>query len=251
MRGYRSVEELPETPDLAVVCLPARHVLDAASRRRSRRGTRAICVISAGFAEVGDEGRERQDELLALVRAHGGRLVGPNCLGHRRLGAAAERDVRAAGAAARPGRLLLPERRARARAARRRRRSAESASRPSSRSATRPMSPPTTCSSTGRTTRTRGLIAALPGVVRQPAPVRADRPPRRPQEADPGDEERDDLDRRAGGELTHRGAGGLRGGGRGALPPGRRDSRADARGADRRSRPVRDAAVAARAGGSR
>jgi acetate---CoA ligase (ADP-forming) len=38
-------------------------------------------VISAGFAEIGDEGRERQDQLLALVRAHGGRLVGPNCLG--------------------------------------------------------------------------------------------------------------------------------------------------------------------------
>jgi acyl-CoA synthetase (NDP forming) len=46
-----------------------------------RRGTRAICVISAGFAEVGDEGRARQEELLAVVRAYGGRLVGPNCLG--------------------------------------------------------------------------------------------------------------------------------------------------------------------------
>jgi acetyl coenzyme A synthetase (ADP forming)-like protein len=80
IRGYRSVEELPETPDLAVVCLPARHVL-AGVEDALRRGTRALCVISAGFAEVGDEGRERQDELLALVRAHGGRLVGPNCLG--------------------------------------------------------------------------------------------------------------------------------------------------------------------------
>ena len=80
IRGYRSVEELPETPDLAVVCLPARHVL-AGVEDALRRGTRALCVISAGFAEVGDEGRERQDQLLALVRAHGGRLVGPNCLG--------------------------------------------------------------------------------------------------------------------------------------------------------------------------
>jgi acetyl coenzyme A synthetase (ADP forming)-like protein len=80
VRGYRSMDELPETPDLAVVCLPARHVL-AAAEDALRRGTRAICVISAGFAEVGDEGRQRQDELLALVRAHGGRLIGPNCLG--------------------------------------------------------------------------------------------------------------------------------------------------------------------------
>ena len=38
-------------------------------------------MISAGFAEMGAEGRERQEQLLALVRAHGARLVGPNCLG--------------------------------------------------------------------------------------------------------------------------------------------------------------------------
>jgi acyl-CoA synthetase (NDP forming) len=80
VRGYRSVEELPETPDLAVVCLPARHVLSGVEDAL-KRGTRAICVISAGFAEIGEEGRARQDELLALVRSHGGRLVGPNCLG--------------------------------------------------------------------------------------------------------------------------------------------------------------------------
>jgi acetyl coenzyme A synthetase (ADP forming)-like protein len=80
VRGYRSVAELPEAPDLAVVCVPAQHVL-ASVEDALRRGTRAICVISAGFAEVGEEGRQRQDELLALVRAHGGRLVGPNCLG--------------------------------------------------------------------------------------------------------------------------------------------------------------------------
>ena len=80
VRGYRSVAELPEAPDLAVVCVPAQHVI-ASVEDALTRGTRAICVISAGFAEVGDEGRERQDQLLALVRAHGGRLVGPNCLG--------------------------------------------------------------------------------------------------------------------------------------------------------------------------
>ena len=42
---------------------------------------RALCVISSGFAETGVEGRERQEQLLALVRSHGARLLGPNCLG--------------------------------------------------------------------------------------------------------------------------------------------------------------------------
>jgi acetyl coenzyme A synthetase (ADP forming)-like protein len=80
VRAYTSVEELPEQVDLAVVCLPGAHVIDAA-RSALESGIRALCVISAGFAEIGEEGRERQEELLALVRAHGGRLVGPNCLG--------------------------------------------------------------------------------------------------------------------------------------------------------------------------
>ena len=46
-----------------------------------RKGVRALCVISSGFAETGAEGRERQEQLLALVRSHGARLLGPNCLG--------------------------------------------------------------------------------------------------------------------------------------------------------------------------
>ena len=42
---------------------------------------RALVVISAGFAEIGSEGQERQEQLLALVRSYGARLIGPNCLG--------------------------------------------------------------------------------------------------------------------------------------------------------------------------
>jgi len=80
VRAYPSIDELPETVDLAVICLPGAHVIGAA-RSALESGIRALCVISAGFAEIGEEGRERQEQLLALVRAHGGRLVGPNCLG--------------------------------------------------------------------------------------------------------------------------------------------------------------------------
>ena len=78
--GYATVAELPVTVDLAVICVPGGAVLDAA-RDVLASGVKALCVISAGFAETGAEGAARQDELLALVRAHGARLVGPNCLG--------------------------------------------------------------------------------------------------------------------------------------------------------------------------
>jgi acetyl coenzyme A synthetase (ADP forming)-like protein len=80
VRGYRAIDEIPDPVDLAVICVPAPHVFDAAASAL-RAGVRALCVISSGFAETGSEGRRRQEELLARVRAHGARLVGPNCLG--------------------------------------------------------------------------------------------------------------------------------------------------------------------------
>jgi acetate---CoA ligase (ADP-forming) len=80
VRAYGSIAEIPDPIDLAVICLPAGGVL-AAAEEALRKGVTALCVISAGFAEVGSDGAERQERLLAVVRAHGARLVGPNCLG--------------------------------------------------------------------------------------------------------------------------------------------------------------------------
>jgi acetyl coenzyme A synthetase (ADP forming)-like protein len=78
--AYRAIEDVPEVVDLVVIAVPGPAVIDAATAAL-HSGVRALCVISAGFAEAGADGARRQDELLALVRAHGGRIVGPNCLG--------------------------------------------------------------------------------------------------------------------------------------------------------------------------
>ena len=80
VRAYRSIAEIPETVDVGVISLPGAAVVEAAEQAL-RAGTRALVVISAGFAEIGSEGVERQEQLLALVRSHGARLIGPNCLG--------------------------------------------------------------------------------------------------------------------------------------------------------------------------
>ena len=80
VRGYASIADVPDALDLAVLAVPAEHV-QAAAESALQHGVRALLVISAGFAEVGSEGARRQDQLLALVRAHGARLIGPNCLG--------------------------------------------------------------------------------------------------------------------------------------------------------------------------
>jgi acetyl coenzyme A synthetase (ADP forming)-like protein len=80
VRAYESVAQIGEPVDLAIVCLPGETVLEAAAEAL-RAGVRALCVISAGFAETGPAGRERQERLVELVRASGARLLGPNCLG--------------------------------------------------------------------------------------------------------------------------------------------------------------------------
>jgi len=112
------VNEIDDSIDLAIVCTPARVVLDVVDEAL-RKGVRAVAVISAGFAEVGVDGQDLQDELLALVRMFGGRLLGPNILG---LSSAATHLNATIGAVEPPpGRLALSsaKRRARRRAARR------------------------------------------------------------------------------------------------------------------------------------
>jgi acyl-CoA synthetase (NDP forming) len=80
-RAARSLAALEEPPDLAVIAVPAGQVLGVA-REAAECGVRALLVVSAGFSDAAQpEGREREDELLRIVRAHGLRLVGPNALG--------------------------------------------------------------------------------------------------------------------------------------------------------------------------
>lgn len=78
--AYRSVSDLPETTELAVVAVPAAAVVGVAEDC-AKRGVRAILVISSGFSEVGEEGAARQRALLEVCRSSGMRLIGPNCLG--------------------------------------------------------------------------------------------------------------------------------------------------------------------------
>ncbi|HYM58969.1 MAG TPA: CoA-binding protein, partial [Solirubrobacteraceae bacterium] len=66
--------------ELAVIVVPANAVL-AVARACAAKGVRALVVLTGGFADVGPAGRARQDELLAVCRAAGMRMVGPNCLG--------------------------------------------------------------------------------------------------------------------------------------------------------------------------
>jgi len=80
IRAWPSVSAIEEPVDLAVVAVPA-PVVPAVVDDCADAGVEGLVVISAGFAEMGPEGRKRQERLLAQVRSHGMRMVGPNCLG--------------------------------------------------------------------------------------------------------------------------------------------------------------------------
>ena len=78
--AYPTVTAIPGPVDLAVIVVPAQVVLSVAAEC-AEKGVRALLVISAGFSETGEEGAERQNELLELARRHGMHIVGPNCMG--------------------------------------------------------------------------------------------------------------------------------------------------------------------------
>jgi acyl-CoA synthetase (NDP forming) len=80
IKAYPSVADLPETPDVAIVAVPANLAFQAIDDL-GRRGTKGAIVFTAGFAEVDEAGEREQDRMLAAARGHGMRVLGPNCLG--------------------------------------------------------------------------------------------------------------------------------------------------------------------------
>lgn len=78
--AYRCASLTPGPVDLAVVAVPAAAVPEVVADAAAA-ATRALVVISAGFAEVGPVGERAQAELIRAAHAAGMRVVGPNCLG--------------------------------------------------------------------------------------------------------------------------------------------------------------------------
>jgi len=95
--AFRSIAELPEAPDLALVALGAAHV-NAVIEQCGERGIPAALVVAAGFAEAGEAGAAAEAELVKTARASGVTLIGPNCMGllamHSRLHAVGFLELR-------------------------------------------------------------------------------------------------------------------------------------------------------------
>lgn len=80
LKTYRSVAEIPDPVDLAIIMVP-RPAVEPTIAECLDHGIRGFVVITAGFAETGGDGAEVEARLRDAVRAVGARMVGPNCMG--------------------------------------------------------------------------------------------------------------------------------------------------------------------------
>lgn len=78
--SFTSIAEIKKPVDLAVIVTPAATVCGLAEEC-GKKGVKTLVVISAGFAEAGEEGKKLEAELIAIVKKYKMQLVGPNCLG--------------------------------------------------------------------------------------------------------------------------------------------------------------------------
>jgi len=77
---YPDVASLPRAPDLAVIVTPPETVPSLIGEL-GERGTRAAVIITAGFGELGAQGRLLQQAALDTARPYLLRIIGPNCVG--------------------------------------------------------------------------------------------------------------------------------------------------------------------------
>jgi len=80
LRSYPTVSAIPDVVDRAVISVPAK-LVPTILRDCAEKGVRVAQICTAGFAEVVGEGGRLQDEIVAIARASGMRLIGPNCMG--------------------------------------------------------------------------------------------------------------------------------------------------------------------------
>ncbi|WDF41859.1 GNAT family N-acetyltransferase [Streptomyces sp. T12] len=104
--AHRSVRDIDGPVDLAVVAVPAEYVPEVVTEC-GEHGVQGLVVVSAGYAESGPDGRERQRELVRHARAYGMRIIGPNAFGIINTSADVRLNASLAPEMPRPGRIGL------------------------------------------------------------------------------------------------------------------------------------------------
>ena len=80
IKAVKKVEDLPLV-DLAILAIPAQFCLHAVEILASQKNTKAFIIVSAGFGESGDKGKELEQKIAKVVNRHQACLIGPNSIG--------------------------------------------------------------------------------------------------------------------------------------------------------------------------
>ena len=80
VKTYKTVDQIPEPVDLAIIATPAKTVPDV-MEECGRAQVKGVIIISAGFKETGLEGKALEDKILEVAKKHSIRVIGPNCIG--------------------------------------------------------------------------------------------------------------------------------------------------------------------------
>ncbi|MDT8782688.1 MAG: GNAT family N-acetyltransferase [Candidatus Bathyarchaeota archaeon] len=80
VKTYPSVDQIPDTIDLAMIATPAK-IVPSVMEECGKAQVKGVIIVSAGFKEIGPEGRALELKLLEVAKKYGVRVIGPNCIG--------------------------------------------------------------------------------------------------------------------------------------------------------------------------
>ncbi len=80
IKSYQDINDLPAV-EMAIIAIAARFTFDAVKILTEKKNTKAFIILTAGFSEVSEEGKEIEKKILAQINRHSAALVGPNCIG--------------------------------------------------------------------------------------------------------------------------------------------------------------------------
>jgi len=80
LKCYPNIESIGQVPGLAIIAIPAKTV-PAVMQQCAKIGVKSVIIITAGFKEIGKEGRELEQQVIQIAKQAGIRVIGPNCLG--------------------------------------------------------------------------------------------------------------------------------------------------------------------------
>jgi len=80
LKAYKSILDVPGTVDMAILIIPGK-AIPQVLKECGQKGCKNVIIISAGFAEHGEEGKKREKQIIEIAKEQGIRFIGPNCLG--------------------------------------------------------------------------------------------------------------------------------------------------------------------------